>query len=193
MDWLEAKEVVYLIESRLCTERLTLRHFTPDDVDEAWRYRDDPEFAKHLPHIPQPFTYADARRFVETNIAGPWDRYPTFAVEYNGNLIGTVNLEIDTDDQTAMIGYAISREQWGKGIAVEAARAVIEWSFESFDISKIWASTDSRHSRSLRVLEKLGMHRFDTLPNHHVDRQGHSVDEVVYEILKNEWKSGATP
>ena len=98
-------------ESRLRTERLTLRRFTPEDVGEARKYRDDPEFAKYLPNIPQPFTYADAKRFVETNIAGSWDRYPTFAVEYNDKLIGTVNLEIDTDDQTAMIGYAISREQ----------------------------------------------------------------------------------
>ncbi len=190
VDSSRTEEFVYLIESRLRIKRLILRRFSPDDVDEAQKYRDDPEFAKFLPDIPQPFTSADARRFVETNIEGPWDRYPTFAIEYRGNLIGTVELEIDADDRTAMIGYAIGREQWGKGIAVEAARPVITWGFESFDISKIWASTDSHNAQSRRVLEKLGMRHSDTILNHHLDRSGNSGDEVVYEVLRNEWEPG---
>ena len=40
----------------LRTERLTLRPFQDSDVEDALSYRDDPEFARFLPHIPQPFT-----------------------------------------------------------------------------------------------------------------------------------------
>lgn len=169
------------------TDRLVLRPFSADDVDAALAYRDDAEFARYLPHIPQPFTRADAERFVTTNMTEPWDEYPTFAVELDHELIGTVNLEVDADRRTAMLGYAISRAQWGKGVAPEAALAVIGWAFETFDLAKVWASTDAEHVRSRRVLEKLGMRHEGTLRSHHVGRTGDRVDEVTYGLLREEW------
>ena len=172
----------------LFTERLLLRPFAESDVEEALIYRNDEEFARYLPDIPQPFGREDAARFVATNMAGPWDQYPTFAVEFDGKLIGTVNLEVDADTQTAMIGYAISRACWGKGIAAEAARAAIAWGFETFDLAKVWASTDARHTRSRRVLEKLGMRFEGTLRSHHAGRTGERVDEVMYGLLRQEWE-----
>ena len=44
----------------LRTKRLLLRPFEPEDVDDALNYRNDPEFARFLPHIPQPYTREDA-------------------------------------------------------------------------------------------------------------------------------------
>src|SRR4051812_47117428 len=92
------------------TERLLLRPFKESDVDEALHYRDDAEFARFLPHLPQPFTRADAERFVTVNMAEPWEQFATFAVELEARLIGTVNLDVDADKQLAMLGYAISRD-----------------------------------------------------------------------------------
>ena len=173
----------------LRTERLLLRSFTSGDVDEAQVFRDDAEFVKYLPHIPHPFTRSDAENWVETNTAGPWDQYPTFAIETNGKLIGDVNAEIDLSENAAMIGYALSREHWGKGFATEASTAVINWLFGEFDLSKVWASTDINNRQSRRVLEKLGMTCTNTLQNHHLDRNGEPVDEVVYEISRTKWNS----
>jgi ribosomal-protein-alanine N-acetyltransferase len=150
-------------------------------------YRDDEEFARFLPHVPQPFTLADAEKFVETNMSEPWDRYPTFAVVFNGTLIGTVNLEVNARDRIAMVGYAIGREHWGIGITPEAARVVIKWGFETFDLAKIWASTDAEHVRSRRVMEKLGMRLEGTLRGHSLGRNGARRDDVVYGMLREEW------
>lgn len=168
----------------LRTARLLLRPFTEDDVADALRYRNDEEFARFLPHIPQPFTRADAERFVRTNMTEPWDRFPIFAIEVGGELIGTVNLEVERANRSAMLGYAISRAHWGKGITPEAAGAAIEWALNTFDLARIWASTDARHGRSRRVMEKLGMHFESTLPAHHRDRTGAMVDEVVYGLAR---------
>src|SRR5262245_27461392 len=104
----------------LQTERLLLRPFREGDVDDALDYRNDAEFARFLPHIPQPFTRSDAVRFVITNMDEPWETSPTFAIELEGRLIGTVNLEVDPANQIAMLGYAIGRDHWGEGIALEA-------------------------------------------------------------------------
>jgi ribosomal-protein-alanine N-acetyltransferase len=139
------------------TARLLLRRFRVDDVDDALAYRDDPEFARFLPHIPQPFTRADAERFVEVNMTEPWETSPTFAVVLDGRLIGTVNFSIDPEARTAMLGYAIARAHWGRGIATEAAAAALRWVREQHALVEIWASTDPDHVRSRRVLEKLGM------------------------------------
>ena len=58
----------------LRTERLTLRPFQDSDVEDALSYRDDPEFARFLPHIPQPFTRRDADR--ETIVAAEHSAQP---------------------------------------------------------------------------------------------------------------------
>jgi RimJ/RimL family protein N-acetyltransferase len=141
----------------LRTARLNLRPFRASDVDDALAYRDDPEFARHLPHIPQPFTRAHAEAFVETNMTEPWDTLPTFAIVLDEHVIGTVNFMIDPATRVAMIGYAIARAQWGRGIATEAAAAAMHWAIGEHDLVEIWASTDVENARSRRVLEKLGL------------------------------------
>ena len=166
--------------TEITTEHLMLRPFRSDDVDDALAYRDDVEFARFLPHIPQPFTRRDAEAFVAWNISEPWARSPTFAVVLEGHVIGTVNFGVDVTTHTAMIGYAIGRAWWGRGIATEASRAAMAWAIEEFDLVRVWASTDMANARSQRVLEKLGMRRERVLVAHHIGRDGNPVDEVVY-------------
>ena len=144
-------------EIELRTARLVLRSFRAADVDDALAYRDDPQFARFLRHIPQPFTRADAEAFVAVNMTEPWETMPTFAVVLENRVIGTVNLEIDPAIRSAMLGYAISRAHWGQGIVVEAATAAIDWAFAEHHLAEIRASTDTAHIRSRRVMEKLGM------------------------------------
>jgi ribosomal-protein-alanine N-acetyltransferase len=143
----------------LHTERLLLRPFRTDDVDDALAYRDDPEFARYLPHIPQPFERHHAEAFVALNMSESWETSPTFGIEHASKLIGTVNLEVDPPHASAMLGYAIGRAWWGRGFATEAARAVMKWSVATYGLTRIWASTDLDNVRSQRVLEKLGMQR----------------------------------
>jgi [ribosomal protein S5]-alanine N-acetyltransferase len=144
-------------ELEIRTARLVLRSFRTTDVDDALGYRDDPEFARFLPHVPQPFTRADAEAFVAVNMTEPWETLPTFAVVLEDRVIGTVNFHIDPATHTAMLGYAIARAHWGRGIAVEAATAAIAWAISEHALVEIWASTAIAHVRSRRVMEKLGM------------------------------------
>lgn len=87
----------------------------------------------------------------------PWETLPTFAVVLDDQVIGTVNFNIEPEIRRAMLGYAIARAHWGRGITVEAAAAAIEWAFAEHGLVEIWASTNVVHVRSRRVLEKLGM------------------------------------
>ena len=164
----------------LRTQRLLLRPFQSSDVEGALSYRADSEFARYLPHIPQPFSRADAEAFVNLNMSEPWDYSPTFAVVLDQSVIGTVNFNVEAAARAAMLGYAIGREWWGRGFATEAARAAIVWAIETFDLMRIWASTDARNVRSRRVLEKLGMQLEGLRMGDHLGRDGEVIDEVVY-------------
>jgi ribosomal-protein-alanine N-acetyltransferase len=64
---------------------------------------------------------------------------------------------IDPTTRVAMLGSAIARAQWGRGLATEAARAVLAWAFAEHDLVEIWASTQVDNVRSQRVMVKLGM------------------------------------
>lgn len=97
----------------LYTERLVLRPFQAGDVLDAMGYRNDAEFARYLSHIPLPFTRQDSEGFVIRNMSEPWDKSPTFAVVIDGRLIGTVNLDVNSEARTAMLGYAIGRAWCG--------------------------------------------------------------------------------
>ncbi len=169
-----------MLAPRIETERLLLRAFEAGDVADALAYRDDEEFVRFLSHVPHPFTRQDAEAFVALNVSEPWQRSPTFAVVWQATVIGTVNLEVDAGARTAMLGYAIGRAWWGRGIATEAARAAIGWGIEAFDLVRIWASTDARNARSQRVMAKLGMQREALRVAHHVGRNGELIDEVLF-------------
>ncbi|HEV2060542.1 MAG TPA: GNAT family N-acetyltransferase [Solirubrobacteraceae bacterium] len=54
-------------------------------------------------------------------------------------------------------GWHLHRNAWGQGYATEAARACLAYGFDQFGFARVSAFTESANTRSLRVIEKLGM------------------------------------
>ncbi len=76
------------------------------------------------------------------------------------------------------IGWRLSAEYWGRGLATEGACAVVRHAFESLALDALVSFTVPANIRSLRVMEKIGMTRnpaddFDhpNLPEHHLFRR----------------------
>ena len=171
----------------LKTERLLLRPFRPDDVDDTLAVASDSEWATFLPLVPQPYTRRDAEEFVARQILRSWDTNPGWAIVMEGRVVGSIALRVDVTHETAELAYAISRDNWGKGLMPEAARAVLEWGFTEFSLAKVYATADLRNQRSWRVMKKLGMTREGVLRCHRKGR-GERVDEVYYGLLRGEWE-----
>ena len=55
------------------------------------------------------------------------------------------------------IGFALAEQYWGKGYAIEAARAVMDYGLASLGHSRIVAITSASNGASIRLLEKLGL------------------------------------
>ena len=170
----------------LKTERLLLRPFRLEDVDDVFDYASDPEWARYS-LLPQPYLRRDAEEFVARQVLASWETRAHFAIVLKGKVIGGVNLIIDAPNQSASLGYGITRVYWGRGYAIESARCAVSWGFETYGLVKVWATTDLRNERSLRVMEKLGMTREGVLRSHRLVR-GERRDEVYYGLLREEWK-----
>ena len=56
--------------------------------------------------------------------------------------------------------FGLSATHWGRGLALEAARAAATWAFETLHATRIVAATDPPNTASVKVLERLGM-RFE--------------------------------
>ena len=130
--------------------------------------------ARYLPHKPQPYKRSDAEEFVAGRVLSPWETNPSFAIVIDSTVVGRVRLKIDVADEIAELGYLIARAHWGKGLATEAASAVVGLGFREWQLQKVYASTDLRNRASWRVLEKLGMTREGVSRSHRKGRGGAS-------------------
>ena len=174
--------------TELKTERLLLRPYKLRDVDDVLAYRTDEEWARFLPHIPQPYTRSHAEQFVAQEVLRSWEKSPWVAIELSGRVVGCVGIDINIRNSLGALGYFLARKHWGKGVAVEATRAFVGWAFSAYDLAKVYAQIDERNVRSVRVAEKLGMTREGLLKSHHAARDGRS-DDVVYGILREQWRA----
>lgn len=164
----------------LTTERLTLRPFAPDDLDALAAIYTDPTVMRYI------FGGVRTRQQTATTIAAISDEwhdrgYGRWAVTETatGRLLGMCGFV-----ERAELGYILGRFAWGRGIATEAARACLDFGFERLGYDTIGAGALKENSASLRILEKLGMHR---VPNAHYDDNG----GAYFAISQVEWTQEA--
>ena len=68
------------------------------------------------------------------------------------------------------LGYRLFKEHWGRGLATEAARAVLAYGVNVLHLHRIIGIADIENKASIRVLEKIGFmfKKFTTYRDHAV-------------------------
>jgi RimJ/RimL family protein N-acetyltransferase len=103
--------------------------------------------------------------------------------------VGGINLRLLSDLRIGVLGYSIARAVWGRGLATEAARGIVDRAFDGCPtLACVRAMVDARNVASLRVLEKLAMRREGVLRSNRFSNDG-LVDEVWCEIARSEWEA----
>jgi len=174
------------------TERLTLRHPTLADVKAIACLADDRRIAENTRRLPHPFTLRDAEAVVAAT-AGRANA-TTFLIAHDDMPIGIAGLE--SGHAAPELGLWLGVDFWGHGFATEAARAVIDHAFETFDAVELTAGARVVNPASRRVLEKCGfqwtgveLHRFLALGSSTpVDR--FRLDRGVWASLRR-WRQAA--
>ena len=122
----------------LRTERLLLRPFRMDDVEDVLAYASDSEWNRYL-RVPDPYTRRRAEEFVARCILVDGETRSEWAIVHEERVSGSVSLTVFRPGSAEM-GFSIARPLWGRGLTTEAATAVITHSFEQLGLARIQAS-----------------------------------------------------
>jgi [ribosomal protein S5]-alanine N-acetyltransferase len=147
-----------VVPRELATARLLLRAFAPADEATLLAQWNDAEVARYL-FDGEAVSVEMVRRQIEASETGRAEGLPglfTLALrEAPGESIGFAGLRRFGERRLEVL-YALLPRYWGRGLATEAARAVLELGFAAGE-PEIWAGADPPNAASFRVMERLGM------------------------------------
>jgi RimJ/RimL family protein N-acetyltransferase len=159
-----------LREARSCvleTERLTLRKPTLADVKAIAALANDRRIAENTRRLPHPYLLDHGVEFVRAIAES--QRKTVFLIENNHAPIGIVGVDW-REPEIPELGYWLGVEHWGQGFGTEAARAIIDFTFEEFAVEQLISSARVANPASRNILEKCGfqwsrveLHRFEAL------------------------------
>ncbi len=140
----------------LKTERLILRKFTENDLNDIYRIFSDVDVNRFLPWFPLR-TIEEAKIFYIERYEKKYKQEKAYnyaiCLRKNNRPIGYINVSMD---ESYDFGYGLSKEFWSKGIVTEASKAVIQ-QLKTDGIPCITATHDVNNPRSGEVMKKLGM------------------------------------
>ena len=158
------------------TDRLWLRQFVPDNAEAVLEYSGKPEVMQYV--APCLTSIEEAVRILEEGPLSDYGKYGfgrwAVVLKENQRVIGFAGLKFLEDLQEVDLGYLLMPECWGKGLATEAARASVNYGFETLRLSQILGLVEVPNVRSVRVLEKIGF-EFAKLIEYH----SHTVAQYV--------------
>ncbi len=145
----------------LTTERLGFRFWTPEDLPLAIDLWGNPEVTRLF--AKEPFTDAQVSERLDREIENARlygiQYWPVFMLEHD-RYVGCCGLRpYQADRKTYELGYHLLPDSWGRGIATEAAREVINYAFSVLRVQSLCAGHHPDNHTSGRVLIKLGFTR----------------------------------
>ncbi|MEM8536838.1 MAG: GNAT family N-acetyltransferase [Pseudomonadota bacterium] len=140
----------------LQTERLILRPYRRGDFDAYAAFMASPAAA----HMDGPMDRAKAWHFFTNDIAS-WALFGfgNLAIEYEGAFAGGIGLTHPPHFPEPECGWFLRDGFTGKGIATEAARAVLDHAFATTDLASIVSYISVGNTASIRVAKALGATR----------------------------------
>jgi RimJ/RimL family protein N-acetyltransferase len=183
---------------RLIGVLVNLRELSVNDA-QAMAHLMNYNISKYLYEVPDPYLVEDALNFIKTahkefeSLSGLH-----FAIEYKGMselknnnypvLVGSIGLKnMDLINKKTDLGYWIGEKYWGRGIATECVRLVIDYAFSSSDLGlrELIAYVFPENKASIRVLEKNGMKNKGEVNEYH-EISKRNRNSLQYIIMKND-------
>ncbi len=187
------------------TERLLLRRFTEDDVDNLVALDSDPDVMRFLTGgtptprdaIQNDVLPAFLRYYERFEGFGFWAAIEKSSEEFLGWFHFRSPPGSSSDD--IELGYRLRKSAWGKGYGTEGSRALIDKGFTEFGVQRVFASTYQDNLASRRVMEKCGLTLVRTFRMTPAELEAHGIspdsydqlwegDDVEYALTKADWE-----
>jgi ribosomal-protein-alanine N-acetyltransferase len=161
-----------------------LRPWSVNDLQSLVKYANNYKVAKNMTNMfPHPYTESKGKSFIEN--ASSSRPVQIFAIEVNNEAVGAIGIHPQSDIQcrNAELGYWLGEPFWGKGIMTRAISQMIKYSFDNFDIDRIFARPFGTNIGSQKALEKAGFTleaRFEKT----FYKNDEYLDELIYAVRR---------
>ena len=143
----------------LLTRRLKLRSFKPLDIDRLAEILGDPSVMRFIP--PRKPLSRNRVEAAFNSIIAHWKKhgFGRWAVVHAQDdiIIGWCGLNFLDEISEIEVAYLFDSKYWGRGLATEAAKEVINYGFRKLKLKKIIALSFPENIASQKVMEKIGM------------------------------------
>lgn len=177
--------------------RVKLRIPVPSDIALLRELDSDPEVMKHLTGG-RPSTEEELKATIERIVElsekfqdkfGVWLAFDKSTDEFIGWFLFRPDKKNPDDHLNPELGYRLKKKFWGKGIASEVSKVIVDRAFTNYNFESIFAITLKANLGSQGVMKKIGMkwskdYLEDQFP-------GEDKDAVRFAITRDEWLSGA--
>jgi len=144
----------------LQTQRLRLVPVTVGNVEDLWRVLKEPHLRdfQDLPSV----DVAHLRRMVESRprrlVPGAVGRFEWLMYGLDREpAVGWVSLRVqERDTRAAELGYSVVRDRRGRGLATEAARAMVREAFDRLEVARVRAYCVPENAASRALLRRVG-------------------------------------
>lgn len=166
---------------KLETERLILRNYQKDDIEQVHKYFSNEEVAQYEDFYPMSLKEV-------SDTVSEWssmDNRLVAVLKDTKQLIGSVGYWIDEEGNYS-IDYDFNPAYGKQGYATEAASKLLQYLFEDIKIPQIYGDCDVRNSGSYQLLERLGFKRMKKLDNESYknDKEGNPILISTYLYVK---------
>jgi len=167
---------------------IVLREWRDSDVPAVAAACREPEIARWLDQVPQPYSDRDAREYIASTRRG-WreQTLASFAIAdaRTDELLGSISIHwLDHEHAVGEVGYWVHSDARGRGVATRATRLIARWAIEDCGLERLQLRADVLNEASQRVAEKAGFTREGVLRSaRYSPRAGARVDFAMYSIL----------
>lgn len=165
------------------TDRLIIRDFVHTDHEALWAIFGDAETMRHV----QPYTEDETKEFLKSFCIQREPRGAYAAVMKDPDqLIGYLLFANKQEPEIYEIGWIFNRQHWGKGLAYEASKALIDYGFRTLKLHRVFAQTDEP-VKSLGLMRKLGMKLDGVMRKESKQTDGTWKDLYICAILEEDY------
>lgn len=133
-------------------------------------------------NFPFPFSIDNATDFIYRSLKNSNNNFQK-AIVFKGKLVGAIGIELKADvfKYNGEIGYWITPAFWGKGIASDTVKLMVDLAFKQLNLKRIFAEVFSNNAASIRVLEKCNFEKEAILKNA-IFKNGQFQDCYIFAI-----------